>query len=48
MAMSGGGQIGNVNFLTIAERLGAQRVLQKPFGLREMLDTVQELLQSEA
>jgi len=48
IAMSGGGQIGNFNFLTIAERLGAQRVLQKPFGLREMLDTVQELLQSEA
>ena len=48
IAMSGGGQIGNVNFLTIAERLGAQRTLQKPFGLREMLETVQELLQSEA
>ena len=48
IAMSGGGQIGNFNFLTIAERLGAQRVLQKPFGLREMLDTVHELLQSEA
>ncbi len=48
IAMSGGGQIGNFNFLTIAERLGAQRVLQKPFGLREMLDAVQGLLQSEA
>ena len=48
IAMSGGGQIGKVNCLTIAERLGAQRVLQKPFGLREMLDTVQALLQSEA
>jgi CheY-like chemotaxis protein len=48
IAMSGGGQIGNFNFLTLAERLGAQRVLQKPFGLREMLDAVQGLLQSEA
>ena len=47
IAMSGGGQLGNFNFLAIAERLGAQRVLQKPFGLREMLEAVQELLHSE-
>ena len=45
IAISGGGQLGNYNFLTIAEHLGARRVLQKPFGLREMLDAVEEILQ---
>ena len=40
IAMSGGGQIGCDTLLAIAERLGAQRVLQKSFGLREMLDAV--------
>ena len=48
IAMSREGQIGSFNFLTMAERLGAQRTLQKPFGLQEMLDAVQELLQSKA
>jgi DNA-binding response OmpR family regulator len=45
IAMSGGGQIGCETLLTVAERLGAQRVLQKPFGLRDMLDAVHQLLQ---
>jgi DNA-binding response OmpR family regulator len=48
IAMSGGGQIGSDNLLVIAERLGAQRVLQKPFGLQELLDAVHELLQRQA
>jgi DNA-binding response OmpR family regulator len=48
IAMSGGGQIGCETLLAIAERLGAQRVLQKPFGLRDMLDTVHQLLQQQA
>lgn len=47
IAISGGGQTGNFNFLTVAERLGAQRTLQKPFGLREMLDTVRDMLQCQ-
>jgi len=45
IAISGGGQIGTYNFLTIAERLGARRALQKPFGLQEILDAVEEMLQ---
>jgi len=45
IAVSGGGRTGGLNFLDIAERLGAQRTLQKPFGLREMLAAVHELLQ---
>ena len=45
VAMSGGGRTGNLNFLDIAERLGAQRTLQKPFHLQEVLQVVQEVLQ---
>jgi DNA-binding response OmpR family regulator len=45
IAISGGGRTGSLNFLDIAERLGAQRTLQKPFGLHEMLAVVHELLQ---
>jgi CheY-like chemotaxis protein len=48
IAMSGGGQMGCDTLLAIAERLGAQRVLQKPFGLRDLLDAVQQLLQRQA
>ncbi len=48
IAMSGGGQIGCDTLLVIAERLGAQRVLQKPFGLRDMLTAVHQLLQRQA
>jgi CheY-like chemotaxis protein len=45
IAMSGGGQIGCDTLLAIAERLGAQCVLQKPFGLQDMLEAVHQLLQ---
>ena len=47
IAISGGGQIGCDTLLAIAERLGAQRVLQKPFGLQDMLDAVYQLLQRQ-
>jgi DNA-binding response OmpR family regulator len=45
IAISGGGRTGGLNFLDIAERLGVQHTLQKPFGLRDMLAAVHELLQ---
>ena len=48
IAMSGGGQIGCDPLLTMAERLGAQCVFQKPFGLRDMLEAVHQLLQRQA
>ncbi len=44
IAMSGGGRTGNMNFLDVAKRLGAQRAMQKPFELRELLATIDELL----
>jgi CheY-like chemotaxis protein len=45
IAMSGGGRAGNLNFLEIARRLGAQRTLSKPFELQVLLAAVRELLQ---
>jgi hypothetical protein len=48
IAMSGGGQIGCDTLHPIAERLGAQHVLQKPCGLRDMLGAVHQLLQRQA
>jgi CheY-like chemotaxis protein len=45
IAISGGGRTGNLNFLEVAKRLGAQRTLQKPFELQEMIAAVRELLQ---
>jgi DNA-binding response OmpR family regulator len=46
IAISGGGQRGTLDFLVIAQRLGAQRTLRKPFDLHELRHTVRELLQS--
>jgi DNA-binding response OmpR family regulator len=46
IAISGGGRTGHLNFLEVAKRLGAQRTLQKPFELQEMLAAVRELLQA--
>jgi len=44
IAMSGG-RGGKLNFLDIAKQLGAQRVIQKPFEVYEMLKAVTELLE---
>jgi DNA-binding response OmpR family regulator len=48
IAISGGGQTGNMTFLEVARFLGAQRALQKPFELRELLKAVREVLESQA
>ena len=48
IAISGGGQTGNMTFLEVARYLGAQRALQKPFELRELLDAIREVLESQA
>lgn len=45
IAISGGGRTGDLNFLELAKRLGAQGTLQKPCGQEELLDAVQEILQ---
>lgn len=44
IAMSGGGQAGNFDFLKLAERAGADAVLAKPFRAVELTEAVDRLL----
>lgn len=44
IAVSGGGRAKFVEFLEIANRAGADAVLQKPFRMAELLDRVNRLL----
>ena len=44
IAMSGGGNVRGVDFLTLAQNLGALKTFQKPLKLQEILAVVQELL----
>jgi YesN/AraC family two-component response regulator len=44
IAISGGGRGGKLDFLKIAQKLGALRTLNKPFTRKEIINTVQELL----
>ena len=45
IAMSGGGKIDPETYLQIAKTMGAIETIAKPFDLRELLKTVQELLE---
>ncbi len=45
IAISGGGK-GMLDFLPVATKLGAQRVLSKPFERDELLGAIQEVLQT--
>jgi DNA-binding response OmpR family regulator len=45
IAMSGGGKIDPKTYLQIARTMGAIEIITKPFDLRELLKTVQELLE---
>lgn len=44
IGISGGGQIHDLDFLDAAFKLGADRVMAKPFRAAEMLKTVAEML----
>ncbi len=44
IAISGGGRISNASFLTFAQKLGANAVLEKPFGRDQLLDVVTRVL----
>ena len=44
IAMSGGGQIGALDYLTLAKKMGAHGILAKPFGRDELIAAVQSLL----
>jgi CheY-like chemotaxis protein len=47
IAISGGGRIGPENYLSMAERLGAQRSLKKPIKREDLLTAVKEVLQED-
>ena len=44
IAISGGGAAGRINYLEAAQKLGAQAALQKPFKLKKLFETVEDLL----
>ena len=44
IAISGGGKTGSVELLTLAQRMGAQMTLMKPFSRSELLLAVQEVI----
>jgi DNA-binding response OmpR family regulator len=46
IAMSGGGRVGNADFLKIASRLGANEVLAKPFERQDLIAAVRRLLRA--
>jgi CheY-like chemotaxis protein len=45
IAISGGGYLGNLTFLQVAEQAGACRTFQKPFALQELLDAIHQELE---
>ncbi|MCD6138064.1 MAG: response regulator [Deltaproteobacteria bacterium] len=47
IAISGGGQIGNFDFLHMAKRFGAICTIAKPLEKKEMLDAVHEVLEDK-
>jgi CheY-like chemotaxis protein len=44
IATSGGGRIGNTDFLTMAKARGAMAVIPKPFDMEELLGLVRDCL----
>lgn len=49
IAMSGGGRMGKaIDYLPIARRLGAAKVLAKPFSTEVLIATVNELLAADS
>jgi DNA-binding response OmpR family regulator len=44
IAMSSGGQRGNTVYLQLAQKLGANRKLEKPFSMQDLLAAVHEVL----
>lgn len=45
IAVSGGGRAGNMDFLRMAQLLGADRTLEKPISADDLLNVVSDLVQ---
>jgi DNA-binding NtrC family response regulator len=48
IAISGGGRIGNMNFLEVAKEIGASTIVAKPFDAEELLGAVRSMLPTAA
>ncbi len=48
IAISGGGRIGDTDYLTMAEKFGATQVLAKPFRRQQLVDAVGDCLAADA
>lgn len=48
VAMSGGAFGGTMDFLPLAKKFGAARILKKPFDMRTLWDVLEEALQGPA
>ncbi len=46
IAISGGGRFQGIDYLAMAQKLGAFSTLAKPFGMRELLAMIEEALSS--
>jgi CheY-like chemotaxis protein len=44
IALSGGGRLGSDTYLDLAEQLGANQVVEKPFKITEFIEVVNELI----
>lgn len=47
IAMSGGGRVRAAEYLPVAAAAGADRVLEKPFGIERLLELIRELLAAD-
>lgn len=43
IAMSGGGRVGNMNYLDMAKKIGASAVLKKPFSMKQLQGAISEI-----
>jgi len=47
IAISGGGKVGPGSYLNLAKALGADAVYSKPFSLNDLVEKIEQLLESE-
>lgn len=43
IVISGGARTGSLNYLSVAEKLGADAVMDKPFGNKKLVDTIADV-----